>query len=81
MAIGLPKRQGRGPVRAASSSAAVLAGLLLLTVAPHGLVAYVDWNTYDLVTGVFGASSDGEARPGTTPPGVAERYTGVQPEP
>ena len=55
-------RVARGTGRPRSGGivgAAVLAGLLLLTVAPHGLVAYVDWNTYDLVTGVFGASSDG----------------------
>jgi hypothetical protein len=52
-------RVARGPRARHGSTAAggmiVVAVLLAITVATHGAVAYVGWNAYDLVTGVFSA--------------------------
>jgi polyisoprenyl-teichoic acid--peptidoglycan teichoic acid transferase len=50
---------GRGHGRAGRGGTAVLAVLLALTVATHGLVEWVGWNGYTLVTGVFASGSGG----------------------
>ncbi len=48
------------PARPRSAGAmAVLAGLLALTFAFHGVIAYVDWNGYDLVSSVFAGDNGG----------------------
>ena len=48
-------RGWRRPLKA--GTAAVVAILLVVTTAMHGVVGYVGWNGYDLVTGVFGHGS------------------------
>jgi len=84
-------RVARGAVHRArprsAGAMAVLAGLLALTIGFHGIVAYLDWNGYDLVSSVF-AGDNGGGGPnwgdGVTsePPDVSEEPDGpaVTPE-
>ncbi len=67
-------RDARRPI--AAGGAVALAVLLAATTLMHGAVAYVGWNGYDLLTGVFAASTgngpawgdDGDATAGLVNP-------------
>jgi LCP family protein required for cell wall assembly len=50
-------RRGPGARRALRLGAIAMAGLVVATVALQGAVAWVDWNAYDLVSGVFAGGS------------------------
>jgi LCP family protein required for cell wall assembly len=52
------RRRSRSPGGGALGRVVVVA-LVAVTVASHGFVAYLGWNTFDLVSGVFGSSADG----------------------
>ncbi len=53
-------RRGPGTQRAVRIGAVAMAALIVVTIALQGTVAWVDWNAYDLVSGVFaGGSGDG----------------------
>lgn len=72
-------RMARGPTGwrqpLTAGAAVVIAVLLAATTLMHGAVAYVGWNGYDLLTGVFALSNGGGPAWGDNGPGTVGMAT------